>query len=158
NTHVRRDCIGGLRVGPPLSRAAARSRPMGARYADPCRRDFLHALGVAVAGFGPAALAREQPRTAPAPRPRPASKQLAVVTTAYYYLSHAYHLCGRFLHGYLHAGRLHYPDFRIAGMHAEQQKEGDLSRELAQRHGFTLYPDVAGALTLGGGRLAVDGV
>src|SRR5262249_52575952 len=52
----------------------------------------------------------------------------------------------------------HYADFAIAGMHVEQQKDGDLSRELSRKHGFTLYPDVAGALTLGGDKLAVDGV
>jgi hypothetical protein len=80
------------------------------------------------------------------------------VTTAYHYLSHAYHLCGRFLHGYLRDGRFHHPDFALAGMYVEQTKEGDLSRELARTHGFKLYPDVAGALTLGGDRLAVDGV
>src|SRR5262249_30721828 len=39
-----------------------------------------------------------------------------------------------------------------------QAKDGDLSKELAQKHGFSLYPDVAGALTLGGKDLAVDGV
>src|SRR5207248_2613963 len=31
-------------------------------------------------------------------------------------------------------------------------------REWSKKHGFPLYPDVAGALTLGGDRLAVDGV
>ena len=84
--------------------------------------------------------------------------KLAVATTAYYYLSHAYHLCGRFLHGYLRDGRMHYPEFGIAGMFVEQIKEGDLSRELSRKHGFPLYPDIAGALTLGGDKLAVDGV
>src|SRR4029077_18694703 len=55
-------------------------------------------------------------------------------------------------------GALHYPDFEIAGMYVEQQKANDLSKELAKKHGFGLYPDVAGALTLGGDKLAVDGV
>src|SRR5207302_11225191 len=66
--------------------------------------------------------------------------------------------CGRFLSGYLHAGQMHYPDFAIAGMYVEQTKEGDLSRELARKHDFALFPDIAGALTLGSKRLAVDGV
>ena len=48
-----------------------------------------------------------------------------------YYLSHAYHICGRFLNGYLRNGRMYYPDFGIAGMYVEQTKEGDLSREPA---------------------------
>src|SRR5262249_16526004 len=107
---------------------------------------------------GGSSMAADRPRSQPLPRPRPPGKKLAVVTTAYYYLSHAYHIGGRFLNGYLRPDGYHWPDFGIAGMYAEQQKEGDLSRELSRRHGFTLCPDVAGALTLGGDRLAVDGV
>jgi hypothetical protein len=90
-------------------------------------------------------------------RPKPA-KKLAVVTTAYYYLSHAYHICGRFLYGYRRDGKMHFPDYAIAGMFVEQQKEGDLSKELSRKHQFTLSSDAAGALTLGGDKLAVDGV
>lgn len=108
--------------------------------------------------FGGATMPDDLLRIQPPPRPTKPSKKLAVVTTAYYYLSHAYHICGRFLNGYLRGGRYHFPDFAIAGMFVEQQKEGDLSRELAAKHGFTIYPDAAGALTLGGDKLAVDGV
>ncbi len=123
------------------------------------RRRFLQtAAGSLLAGLAPSLLAEDRPRSQPAPRTNQPSKKLAVVTTAYYYLSHAYHICGRFLHGYLKNGKMHYPDFALAGMYVEQQKENDLSRELAKRHGFKLYPDVAAALTLGGDKLAVDGV
>ena len=110
---------------------------------------------------GPAprlAFAADTPRTRPPKRAKPAAKKLAVVTTAYYYLSHAYHVCGRFLYGYLRDGKMHYPDFGIAGMYVEQQKANDLSQELSKKHGFPLSDDVAGALTLGGDKLAVDGV
>src|SRR5262245_59998568 len=124
------------------------------------RRMFLHGVAGLAAGLSLSASGRaaDLPRSQPPSRPDKPPKKLAVVTTAYHYLSHAYHLCGRFLHGYLRAGRMHYPDFGIAGMHVEQVRDNDLSRELAGKHGFTLYPDVAGALTLGGDRLAVDGV
>ncbi len=103
-------------------------------------------------------IAADLPHSQPAARPTKASKKIALVTTAYHYLSHAYHIGGRFLDGYLRDGQLHYPDFAIAGMFVEQQKENDLSKELSRKHGFTIYPDVAGALTLGGDKLAVDGV
>jgi hypothetical protein len=124
------------------------------------RRHFLHgvagfAAGVALPGGVRSA---DLPRSQPPLRPDKPAKKLAVVTTAYHYLSHAYHICGRFLHGYLRHGRMHYPDFGIAGMHVEQVRDNDLSRELSRKHGFTLYPDVDGALTLGGDKLAVDGV
>jgi hypothetical protein len=122
----------------------------------PSRREFLYAAAGAV--FAPHAAAAGRPHSQPAPRPDRPAKKLAVVTTAYHYLSHAYHVCGRFLYGYLRDGKMHYPDFGIAGMHVEQQKDDDLSRELSKKHGFALYPDVAGALTLGTDKLAVDGV
>ena len=124
---------------------------------DLTRRTFLQAS--AAAALAGAASAQEAPgprSTPPAPPDRP-RRRLAVVTTAYYYLSHAYHFCGRFLHGYLRGGRLHYPDWAVAGMYVDQPRHrGDLSRELSQEFNFTLHYTVAGAL--GGDRLAVDGV
>ena len=127
------------------------------------RRTFLHA-GAAGAVLASQASAGSE-ATRPGPRAQPPERtgrprrRIAVVTTAYYYLSHAYHICGRFLHGYFQGGRMHYPDFTIAGMYVDQPKHrGDLSRELAKEYNFTLYDTVAGALTLGGDRLAVDGV
>src|SRR5262249_19884236 len=98
------------------------------------------------------------PRSLPPPRPTPPTKKLAIITTAYYYLSHAYHVGGRFLSGYLRDGKMHYPDFGIEGMYVEQRKENDLSGELAKQYGFKVYDNVAGALTLGSDKLAVDGV
>jgi hypothetical protein len=132
--------------------------------ADPSRRNFLQAAAGAAAAAGtargqrPAAARTDRPRSQPAPRPDRPRRLLAVVTTVYHYLSHAYHICGRFLHGYLRGGRMHYPDYAIAGMYVDQTPAGDLSRELARTHAFTRYPTVEGALTLGGDRLAVDGV
>ncbi len=132
---------------------------------DLSRRSFLAAGGTALAlsqaqGAQPAADApRPGPRARPPARPSPARHRIAVVTTAYHYLSHAYHVCGRFLHGYLREGRMHYPDYAIAGMYVDQPRHpGDLSRELGKEFGFTVHDTVAGALTLGGDRLAVDGV
>jgi hypothetical protein len=62
------------------------------------------------------------------------------------------------LNGYLRGGKFHHSEFAISGMYVEQQKENDLSRELSKKHGFTIYSNVADALTLGGDKLAVDGV
>lgn len=124
------------------------------------RRQFVQASSlVAGAAFVPPRLtADDLPRLKPPQRPNQARKKLAVITTAYYYLSHAYHICGRFLNGYLRGDQFHFPEFAIAGMSVEQQREGDLSREMAAKHGFEIYPDVSGALTLGSDQLAVDGV
>jgi hypothetical protein len=119
------------------------------------RRAFLSAAAVAVPAY---LFGEDTPRSRPHARIRPATKKIAVVASAYHYLSHAYHICGRFLYGYLRGGKMHYPDFAIAGMYVEQQKPNDLSRELSKKLGFPLFGDIAGALTLGGEKLAVDGV
>lgn len=105
-----------------------------------------------------ASTAASQLRTRPPARRAPPSRKLALVTTAYYYLSHAYHIGGRFLHGYLHDGRFHFPDWGLAGMSVMQRGPGDLSGEISARHNVPLFDAPAGALTLGTGRLAVDGV
>jgi hypothetical protein len=128
---------------------------------DISRRGFMaRAAGAAAsaAAEGPAAKRGPGPRCRPPTPHAKARQRLAVVTTAYYYLSHAYHMCGRFLYGYFVNGKFHHPDWTIAGMHVEQQKKNDLSRELAAEHRFTLYDSIAGALTLGGDKLAVDGI
>ncbi len=63
------------------------------------RRTFLQAVA-ALSGYGPL-LAQDAPRALPPRRSTPPTKKLALVTTTYYYLSHAYHIAGRFLYGYL---------------------------------------------------------
>jgi hypothetical protein len=126
----------------------------------PCRRDFLHAAAGLTAGavLADGIQAEERPHVQPPARADKPTKKLALVTTAYHYLSHAYHVAGRFLHGYLRDGRMHYSDFGLVSAYVEQQRDNDLSKELSRKHHFTLHPDVAGALTLDSDRLAVDGV
>jgi len=124
--------------------------------ASPSRRGFLATSSFALAALHPALA--EHPRITPPERPKPPKKKIAVIATAYHYLSHAYHIGGRFLNGYLRDGRYHYSDFAIAGMYVEQQKANDLSRDIAKKHNIPLFDDPAKALTLGGDKLAVDGV
>jgi hypothetical protein len=83
---------------------------------------------------------------------------LAVVCTVYRPLSHAYHLAGRFLHGYCRDGQLHLPRHFVRSVYVDQRPENDLSRELAQECGFRVAHSVAEALTLDGSQLAVEGV
>lgn len=124
------------------------------------RRVFLGSTCSLATGLSLGAVAPppDLARSRPPVRTGKPSKKIAVVATAYHFLSHAYHICGRFLYGYLKEGKYHYPDFGIAGMHVEQQKDDDLSRELSRHHGFKLFDSVGKALTLGGNKLAVDGV
>lgn len=124
------------------------------------RRAFLASAALAGAGgFAPAiAQSADTPRTRPPKRAKPPAKNLAVVCSIYHYLSHAYHIAGRFLDGYMVGDDHHYPDFGIASACVEQVKATDLSRDLAKEHGFRLSENIEDALTLGTGKLAVDGV
>jgi len=123
------------------------------------RRGFLFAAaGTSLGLSADTSLSEDHPRSTPPPRSDKPRKKLAVVTTAYHYLSHAYHVCGRFLYGYLRDGKMHYPDFAIAGMHVEQKPKNDLGQALSRKFGFPLFADVGSALTLGGDKLAVDAV
>src|SRR3979490_1468476 len=113
---------------------------------DVSRRAFLEASAASLALTQTEAGAGQQPEAPrPGPRTQPPARQgtpkrrIAVVTTAYHYLSHAYHIVGRFAHGYLRDGRPHFPDYAVAGMHVDQPKHaGDLSHELSKEFGFTL--------------------
>ena len=101
------------------------------------RRAFLASAALAPAALRPPlARAIDTPRSRPPKRARPAAKKVALVTTAYYYLSHAYHIAGRFLDGYLVGDEHHFPEFGIASAYVEQVKANDLSRDLAKEHGF----------------------
>ena len=128
------------------------------------RRRFLEMTGatVGMAGLGdPVGPVRgseaEQP---PAPSSGGRSK-VAALTTVYHYLSHAYHIVGRFIDGFsIHDGTgLHKPPFEIASLFIEQTSEAtDLGRAKARLHGIRQSPSIADALTLGTGKLAVDAV
>ena len=86
------------------------------------RRKFMASaagMGVAAAASGHAdADATDAPpplsRTRPAKLSLKGRKPLAVVTTVYRPLSHAYHIAGRFIHGYALGGKLHVPKQYVA--------------------------------------------
>jgi hypothetical protein len=87
------------------------------------------------------------------------SKKLAAVVTVYRKYSHAQHIVDRFLDGYGWNGAYHQPPFELTGLYVDQIGADDLSKERASRHpSLTLYPTIKDALTLGTGKLAVDGV
>ena len=122
------------------------------------RRDFFAAaVGCGVTCLSTASHA-DTPRSRPPKRLQPAVKNIAVVSSVWWYLSHTYHIAGRFLDGYLVGDRHHFPEFGIASAYVDQVKASDLSRDLAKEHGFRISTTIEDALTLGTGKLAVDGV
>lgn len=50
------------------------------------------------------------------------------------------------------------PDIKIVSMHIAQIGDNDTGARIAEMNGCVLYPNIADALTLGGDKLAVDGV
>jgi len=89
-------------------------------------------------------------------------KKIAAIVTMYTddrrLKSHAAVIIGRMLAGYSPDGVWTEPQTRIVSMYTDQVSSNDLSRGLAAKYGFRIYPTIAQALTLGGDKLAVDGV
>jgi hypothetical protein len=85
-------------------------------------------------------------------------KRIALIGTEVRRHSHAQHFLDRFLVGYGSEGRWYHPEVSLASLYIDQFPEGDLARSTAARHGVTIYPTIAEALTLGTSKLAVDGV
>jgi hypothetical protein len=90
---------------------------------------------------------------------RPERPKLAAVVTTNHRMSHAQHIVDRFLDGYGWNSTHYRPPMDLVGLYVHQVGSDDLSRERAARHPeMKIYPTIAEALTLGGSKLAVDGV
>jgi len=122
------------------------------------RREFLSAVTKTAAG---ATTLSSQGSAWAAATGRPSRSRrpkVAILATEVRKYSHAQHFVDRFLEGYGWEGRHHRPPFELAGLYVDQFPEGDLSRERARRRKVKLFPTVEESLTLGGSKLAVDGV
>lgn len=85
-------------------------------------------------------------------------KKIAFLGTEVRTHSHAQHFLDRLTAGYAWGGAWMEPRVETAGVYIEQFPAEDLARERITRHRLRQFPSVAEALTLGGDRLAVDGV
>jgi len=137
------------------------------------RRGFLAASAASLAGgtargaraqdADPAGESQRMPEPAVAlptdgvPREGP-PKRIAAVTTVYWKYSHADDIITKFIEGYSVIGRTHLPHCKVAGLYVEQFPDTDIGRGMAARYKIPLFDTVAGAVTLGGDKLAVDGV
>jgi hypothetical protein len=89
----------------------------------------------------------------------PERLKIAAVTTIYFKMSHAQHIVDRFLDGYGWNGTHHRPPMDLVSLYVNQVQKDDESRERLKRHPEVRdSPTIADALTLGGSKLAVDGV
>jgi hypothetical protein len=109
------------------------------------RRSFLTATA---AGTAAVAFARDSVRR----------KRIAFVGTTVYEHSHAQHFLDRLALGYTWGGKWVAPRLDVAGIYIDQVPPNDLSRDRIRRYKLHQFPTIAEALTLGGSKLAVDGV
>ncbi len=114
------------------------------------RRTVLGAMGTSLVSL-PLASGQEKPREAP-------RRRMAIVTTEWRYMSHAWHMGERFLVGYPVNGRWHRPPLDVVSAYVDQMPKNDLSRKRAAEFGFKIYPTIAQALRCGGDKLAVDAI
>lgn len=124
------------------------------------RRGFLtRVVGCAAAG----AAVRGGWAAAESPNVRTRSKtqrrlRVALLATEVRKYSHAQHFIDRLVEGYGWEGSHYRPGIDLASLYVDQFPTGDLARDRSRRHGVPIYPTIAEALTLGGAKLAVDGV
>lgn len=85
-------------------------------------------------------------------------KKIAAIITQYFRKSHADVIVTKFLRGFPTDEGLFAPRVDIASMYIDQVMDNDIGLALAAEHGVPVFPSIVEALTLGGNKLAVDGV
>jgi len=94
----------------------------------------------------------------PARADDPATRRVAAVVTEYRHNSHADVIVSRLLLTDTLDGKGRESPLKLASLYTDQKPPNDISRLLAASQRFPIMPKIAEALTLGTGRLAVDGV
>ncbi len=84
--------------------------------------------------------------------------RVAAIVTVFRRNAHAEMIAGRLLEGYNLDGKPPRPSLQLVSLYVDQFPKGDLSRALAKKHRVRLCKTIEEALTLGTGKLAVDGV
>ncbi len=92
------------------------------------------------------------------PASAPPAKNVAALVTVYRHNSHAEVIAGRLLHTDTLDDKGNHSPLKLVSLYTDQRPTNDLSRRLAPSYGFRISDTIEDALTLGTGRLAVDGV
>jgi hypothetical protein len=85
-------------------------------------------------------------------------KKIAFLGTSVYQHSHAQHFLDRFAAGYAMGGKWNSPVVELAGVYIDQIHAKDISKQRIAKYGLREFKSIAETLTLGGDKLAVDGV
>jgi hypothetical protein len=91
-------------------------------------------------------------------RDQPKLPRIAAIVTSYFHNSHADVIVSRLFQTDTLDGKGRAPRLKLVSLYTDQVPDNDVSRALAKQYGFPIYDTIAGALTLGSGELAVDGV
>lgn len=125
---------------------------MPSRATTTSRRRFLAQLASATSALAATPVLSAQPES------RVTRKKIAFLGTVVRTHSHAQHFLDRLALGYGWRGGWQEPRLEIASLFIDQFPDNDLTRGRADRYRLKLYPSIEEALTLGTGKLAVDGV
>jgi hypothetical protein len=120
------------------------------------RRRFLSSIGSAAAGsmlIGSGPLIRSTTAAESTKVPK-----VAFLGTVVHTHSHAQHFLDRHTLGYTWNGGWQKPRVQVESVYIDQFPDNDLARGRIKRHGLNQFPTIEEALTLGGEKLAVDGV
>ena len=120
------------------------------------RRSLLGIAGTVALGAvaDPAGVARQVLANAAEPlQPKP----VAAIVTAYEKILHADVLVTKVVAGWGQDGGPG-PALNLASLYVDQFGPKDLARPIAKKYGVPIFDSIEGALTLGGKRIAVDGV
>jgi len=121
------------------------------------RRQFVASLPIAASCLGAAVSGGGSTGAAEVAEPG-RRKRIAFLGTSVYQHSHAQHFLDRFAAGYAIGGRWVKPQVDVASVFIDQFPANDIGRQRIAKYQLRQVPSVAEALTLGGSRLAVDGV
>lgn len=117
------------------------------------RRAFIGRLGLAAATATLASCAGPGESRASGRRLR-----VAAITTVYHPGSHADVILANFFEPYLFNGEMIDPAMDVVSLYVDQVPANDISREIAAKRGFTIYPTIGEAVRAGGRELGVDAV
>lgn len=112
------------------------------------RRNFLAGASLSVA----ASVRNVQTAAAAAVVPQKPLR-VAAINSIYRLRSHAYHICGRVIHGYTKDGFHHQPALKLVRMYNDQSPKDDLGRAYGKKFGVEVCDTVAAAL---GGAKSLD--
>jgi hypothetical protein len=111
------------------------------------RREFIRAGAVAPLAFAQVGAFAQSGK-----------KKIACLSSTYHVRSHSDNFITGFLEGYWIHEKYYEPPFQVASLWMDQLHPADIGHRLAGAYGVPVKKSIADALTLGTGKLAVDGV